>query len=107
MSHTIVGIMPVGFAFPAALDLWVPQAVHIGIYVRLGRGEAVMPVGDPEAVVPQGSIIGRHYRRAFKDAIRNILIRAPIRIAPAFVRAFCYSLFLRNSVPARGEFDSE
>jgi predicted permease len=28
VSHTIVGIMPVGFAFPAALDLWVPQAVH-------------------------------------------------------------------------------
>jgi hypothetical protein len=39
--------------------------------------------------------------------VRNILIRAPIRIAPAFVRSFCYSLFLRNSVPARGEFDSE
>jgi predicted permease len=32
VSHTIVGIMPVGFAFPAALDLWVPQAVHIDGY---------------------------------------------------------------------------
>ncbi len=29
VSHTIVGIMPAGFAFPAALDLWVPRAVRL------------------------------------------------------------------------------
>jgi putative ABC transport system permease protein len=26
-SHTIIGVMPAGFAFPAALDVWVPQGV--------------------------------------------------------------------------------
>ncbi len=29
VSHTIIGIMPAGFAFPAPLDLWVPQEVRI------------------------------------------------------------------------------
>jgi putative ABC transport system permease protein len=28
-SHTVIGVMPAGFAFPAALDLWVPQSVHL------------------------------------------------------------------------------
>jgi putative ABC transport system permease protein len=28
-SHTIIGVMPAGFAFPAALDIWVPQGVHL------------------------------------------------------------------------------
>ncbi len=27
-SHTIIGVMPIGFAFPAPLDVWVPQGVH-------------------------------------------------------------------------------
>ena len=27
-NHTIIGVMPAGFAFPAALDVWVPQGVH-------------------------------------------------------------------------------
>src|SRR5690348_971250 len=29
VSHTIIGIMPAGFAFPSALDMWVPRAVRI------------------------------------------------------------------------------
>jgi putative ABC transport system permease protein len=32
VSHTIIGIMPAGFAFPAALDLWVPRGVRIDGY---------------------------------------------------------------------------
>ena len=39
--------------------------------------------------------------------VRNLLIRAPVRIAPAFVRAFSYDLFLRESLPSSGEFDLE
>jgi putative ABC transport system permease protein len=29
VSHTIIGIMPADFNSPAALDLWVPRAVHL------------------------------------------------------------------------------
>jgi glycosyltransferase involved in cell wall biosynthesis len=39
--------------------------------------------------------------------VRNLLIRAPIRIAPAFVRAYFYQLFLRESLPSSGELNLE
>lgn len=38
---------------------------------------------------------------------RNILLRAPIRVAPAFVRSFCYEHFLREPAPRSGELNLE
>jgi glycosyltransferase involved in cell wall biosynthesis len=38
--------------------------------------------------------------------LRNLLIRAPIRIAPAFARAFFYSRVLRQPVPASRELNA-
>jgi glycosyltransferase involved in cell wall biosynthesis len=39
--------------------------------------------------------------------LRNVLVRAPIRLAPAFIRSFCYGLFLRDSIPSAGERNLE
>jgi len=37
--------------------------------------------------------------------VRNIAMRAPIRLAPTFVRSICYNLFLRDGPPPSGELD--
>jgi glycosyltransferase involved in cell wall biosynthesis len=44
---------------------------------------------------------------AASDCARNILLRAPIRMAPAFVRSFCYERFLREPAPPGGELNLE
>jgi glycosyltransferase involved in cell wall biosynthesis len=44
---------------------------------------------------------------AASDCARNILLRAPLRIAPEFLRAFCYERFLRDPVPRKGELNFE
>jgi glycosyltransferase involved in cell wall biosynthesis len=44
---------------------------------------------------------------ALSACARNILLRAPIRMAPAFVRSFCYEHFLREPVPHNGELNIE
>jgi glycosyltransferase involved in cell wall biosynthesis len=44
---------------------------------------------------------------ALSGCARNVLLRAPIRIAPAFVRSFCYDHFLRDPAPPDGEFNIE
>ena len=41
------------------------------------------------------------------DCARNILLRAPIRMAPAFIRSFCYNRFLREPVPPEGDLHIE
>ena len=38
---------------------------------------------------------------------RNVLLRAPIRIAPVFIRSFCYERFLREPAPQNGGFKLE
>lgn len=38
---------------------------------------------------------------------RNILLRAPIRMAPAFMRSFLYDRFLRDPAPPGGELNVE
>jgi glycosyltransferase involved in cell wall biosynthesis len=44
---------------------------------------------------------------AFPACARNVLLRAPIRIAPAFVRSLLYGRFLRDPAPPGGEFNVE
>ncbi len=38
---------------------------------------------------------------------RNILLRAPVRMAPVFIRSFCYTRFLREPAPRNREFNLE
>lgn len=40
---------------------------------------------------------------AASGCVRNIAVRAPIRLAPNFVRSMCYKLFLRNVPTPSGE----
>lgn len=44
---------------------------------------------------------------ALPEVARNVLLRAPLRIAPAFIRSFCYQRFLRDPVSRHGELNLE
>jgi glycosyltransferase involved in cell wall biosynthesis len=44
---------------------------------------------------------------ALPDVARNVLLRAPIRIAPTFIRSFCYERFLREPAPRSRELNLE
>jgi putative ABC transport system permease protein len=60
VSHTIIGIMPAGFAFPSALDLWVPQAVRLDEHNSLAMpviGRLRPSVTPAEAVAELDTVI--------------------------------------------------
>jgi len=44
---------------------------------------------------------------SLSDCARNMLLRAPLRIAPVFIRSLCYAWFLREPAPQGREFKLE
>jgi len=74
VSHTIIGLMPAGFAFPAAVDMWVPRDVHIdghnstlmSVIGRLKPG--VMPV---QAVAELSVAVKRMPGKSSEDASKT------------------------------------
>jgi hypothetical protein len=50
------------------------------------------------------------YRRgllAVSTYARNVLVRAPLRLAPLFMRSYCYGHFLRDRAPLDRQLDYE
>ena len=70
VSHTIIGIMPAGFAFPSALDLWVPQAVRLDEHNSMAMpviGRLKPGATPTEAVAELDTVIKRMPRDPRED----------------------------------------
>ena len=68
--HTVVGIMPAGFRFPATAELWTPvglepttreKANYLEISARLKEGVTL------EKAQAEMAVLGERYRKAFPD----------------------------------------
>lgn len=81
-----------------ALGYVLHNLSEVLVYVRCGNGMQARRGGF--AYAKEEIKLQRHLRKLgllnAGGALLNIVMRVPIRLAPSFVRAFCYRLILRN-----------
>ena len=81
-SHTVIGVMPAGFAFPGAMDMWVAQAVHLDEHNSqfLAVAGRLKPGASPIQVTAElDTIIKRVPGRFFEDGGKR---RPPAKVVP-------------------------